>query len=80
MVVAGPYHTCVVDRAGRLNCFGCNYHGQCDVPAGLSTVTSVDATNNHTAVLCADGRSVVFGDNLCGQCLSISLPDLASGN
>lgn len=35
LVAAGDFHTCAITGDGKLHCFGCNAHGQCDVPKHL---------------------------------------------
>ena len=50
-VSAGPAHTCVVDDAGALTCWGYNQDGQLNVPTDLGPVEDVAVGTFHTCAL-----------------------------
>ncbi|MEY2714666.1 MAG: hypothetical protein RIT24_1009, partial [Planctomycetota bacterium] len=54
-VAAGYYHTVALKADGSVACWGYNAQGQCNVPAGLGTVSAVAAGDYHTVALKADG-------------------------
>eukprot|EP00439_Symbiodinium_sp_Y106_P002588 s556_g1.t1 len=62
-VSAGYQHTCALNTAGQLVCFGRNEEGQCDVPADLGPVVAVSAGYHHTCVITTAGQLRCFGAN-----------------
>lgn len=57
-----------VPLQGRVEAWGDNLSGQCQVPAGLANVTAIAAGGYHTVALREDGTVVAWGHNLSGQC------------
>ena len=49
-------------------CWGNNGEGQCSVPFGLATTTSVAGGYGHTVALKGDATVACWGDNYYGQC------------
>jgi len=49
-------------------CWGRNFEGQCNVPFGLATTTSVAAGGYHTVAVKGDGIVACWGENYYGQC------------
>ena len=79
-LTCGNVHTCVIDVAGRLHCFGDNSYGQCDVPESLGMVRQVAAGACHTCVIDVAGRlaRILLGNVMCRKALTWSarlLPD-----
>lgn len=78
-IAAGSAHTCVLDSAQRLHCWGDNRTGQLGVGSSEDTITtpmpamedlsfeSVAAGERHTCGLMRDGRIYCWGDNSQGQ-------------
>ncbi|MCP4465631.1 MAG: hypothetical protein GY813_02625 [Halieaceae bacterium] len=60
-VTAGEYHTCALDAAGAVSCWGSNEYGQSTVPAALGTVVQVTAGDSHTCALDAAGAVSCWG-------------------
>ncbi|MCP4465632.1 MAG: chromosome condensation regulator RCC1, partial [Halieaceae bacterium] len=55
-VTAGWLHTCALDDAGAVSCWGWDYYGQCSrVPDALRTVATRRAGEHHTCALDAAG-------------------------
>ena len=54
-------------RDGTVVAWGYNYHGQTNVPAGLTGVTAIAAGSSHTVALRYDGTVVAWGNNYGGQ-------------
>ena len=78
MPSAGSDHSCVLLQDGTAVAFGCNDHGECDLPVlevGRAFV-QVSAGGGHTVLLRDDGIAVACGDNTCGQCI---IPALEGG-
>ncbi len=71
-ISGGGGHLAAVLADGSVACWGRNYQGQCDVPAGIGTpenpVASVAAGGDHTVALLADGSVACWGANHKGQC------------
>ena len=53
---------------GAVVCWGANYDGQCNTPAGLTSVTQIAGGYEHTIALKSDGTVACWGDNGYGQC------------
>ena len=68
VVSAGHEHTCVIDASGKLQCFGNNSNGRCDVPDDLGVVVQVSAGGLHTCAVDALGKLQCFGDDIRDQC------------
>ena len=78
-VAAGFTHTCALVAGGEVRCWGGNSFGQLgsgsfgdasSVPVavtGLSGVTQIAATDNHTCAIVASGEVRCWGDNGSGQ-------------
>jgi alpha-tubulin suppressor-like RCC1 family protein len=62
-VAAGTSHTVALKADGSVACWGRNDSGQCNVPAGLGTVSAVAAGFFHTVALESDGSVVCWGNN-----------------
>jgi formylglycine-generating enzyme required for sulfatase activity len=62
---AGGEHSCSLDSAGFLVCWGDDSYGQAPTPAG--TYTDVDAGQAHTCAVAADGGLDCWGDDSAGQ-------------
>ncbi|RRR67775.1 MAG: hypothetical protein EI684_18440 [Candidatus Viridilinea halotolerans] len=60
-------HTCVINQAGQLYCWGDNQYGQTDVPAGIAPVSQVSMGSSHTCALLNDGMLRCWGHNSDGQ-------------
>ena len=52
-IAAGDNHTVALKQDGSVACWGNNDFGQCNVPAGLGTVTAIAAGGYHTVALLA---------------------------
>ena len=77
-LAAGGEHSCALNSAGEVHCWGGNAHGQLgdgstssrSSPAqvfGLGTVTAISAGAGHTCALLDSGRVSCWGDNRRGQ-------------
>ena len=53
---------------GNVVCWGSNYSGQCNTPAGLGSVTQIAGGYGHTIALKSDGTVACWGNNGNGQC------------
>ena len=65
----GSLHTCAVRSNGTLSCWGSNDKGQTIIPAGLTNVVGVGASNGgeHTCAVRSDGGVSCWGLNNSGQ-------------
>jgi alpha-tubulin suppressor-like RCC1 family protein len=66
-VRAGVFHTCALDGAGVVSCWGYNVAGQTNVPARVRQATQVSAGGRHTCVLDGAGVVTCWGDDTQGQ-------------
>jgi hypothetical protein len=57
-----------LDVNGTVRCWGSNSHGQCNVPADLSTVVAIAAGGVHSVALQQEGTVRCWGSNSYGQC------------
>ena len=64
-VTAGWGHTCGLRNDNTITCWGANYSGQADVPAG--SYTAVTAGGAHTCGLRSDNTVTCWGYNYSGQ-------------
>ncbi len=62
-VAAGDFHTVALKGDGTVACWGRNHYGQCNVPAGLGTVSAVAAGFQHTVAVKTDGSVACWGWN-----------------
>ena len=53
-ITVGEEHACALLRSGEVECWGGNWHGQADAPAG--GFTQIDAGQNHTCGLRESGE------------------------
>ena len=60
-------HTVAWSQSDFLSAWGDNFHGQIQVPAGLSGVKQVACGYNHTYALKFDGSLIGWGTNVNGQ-------------
>lgn len=60
-ISAGYGHTCVLDGVGNLECWGVNWEGQTNVPAGR--FKQVSAGSMHTCVIDPDDQVQCWGEN-----------------
>eukprot|EP01065_Artemidia_motanka_P017737 TRINITY_DN2116_c0_g2_i2.p1 TRINITY_DN2116_c0_g2~~TRINITY_DN2116_c0_g2_i2.p1 ORF type:complete len:448 (+),score=103.63 TRINITY_DN2116_c0_g2_i2:145-1488(+) len=85
-VSAGYRHCIVLLDDGSVRCFGENSTGQCDVPPDLPEVAACAAGGNRTAVCCADGMYVRWGNKwnahtttaniaAAGPCVAVGIGD-----
>ena len=63
-IAAGGAHTCSVDDAGLVNCWGRNAHGQRTPPAIRARSLALDA--DHGCASASDGRLHCWGDDAYG--------------
>lgn len=66
-VTAGDKHTCALDDAGDVTCWGYNFEGPTAVPDSLGTIVQVTAGEEHTCALNAAGRVTCWGLGESGQ-------------
>jgi len=50
-ISCGKYHTAILRENGKVQIFGLNSHGQCQVPVNPMRVTQVACGGLHTALL-----------------------------
>jgi hypothetical protein len=78
-IAAGYAHSLAVKNDGSVVAWGCgdgfNY-GQCDVPSGLTGVSSVAAGQNHSLALKGDGTVIAWG---CGGAQNVGHCSVPSG-
>lgn len=79
MLAAGSYHTCALNSAGAVQCWGYNANGQLGngsttnvatpvTVAGISgSATALVAGSQHTCALTSAGTAQCWGNNLYGQ-------------
>ena len=65
MVSVGAVHTCGLRETGVVECWGSNWYGQADAPAGRFSVVS--AGDRHTCGLRETGAVECWGANRNGQ-------------
>ena len=72
-IVAGSKHVVILTNYDEVYCFGDNTHGQCTVPAGLTDIKSVFATDTASGVVKTNGDIVYWGlvDQASGSQLDI---------
>ena len=58
---AGHSHNAALSSVGSVHCWGYNYYGQCNVPAGLGPVVQVDGSFDFTIALKANGTLAGWG-------------------
>ena len=64
-----PCRSSRLDDTGHCWAFGCNRHGQCQLPENAhGPVVAVAAGNRHTLTLTGDGQVLSCGENGEGQC------------
>ena len=63
----GDAHSCALNDAGLVRCWGNNIYGQLDVPSNLGVVTQVSAGWLHTCALTSAGLVRCWGTNYNGQ-------------
>ncbi|MCP4448625.1 MAG: hypothetical protein GY811_25305 [Myxococcales bacterium] len=67
-MTAGGRHTCALDAAGAVSCWGNDYDGQStQVPDALGKVVQVTAGGGHTCALDDAGAVSCWGDDQNGQ-------------
>ena len=74
-ISAGWSHTCVINGAGRLTCWGYNSNGETDVPSDLGAVSQVSAGEDHTCAITRTNALRCWGNNYPGQ---VTMPDLGT--
>ena len=62
-VSGGGGHTCVINSAGKLTCWGDNASGQATVPSDLGAVTQVSAGGDHTCAVTSANALRCWGAN-----------------
>ncbi|HYE81479.1 MAG TPA: Ig-like domain-containing protein [Clostridia bacterium] len=65
---SGYDFTLAIKSGGRVEAWGDNQYGQCDVPEDLDDVEAVSAGFGHSLALRSNGTVVAWGDNQYGQC------------
>ena len=72
-IAAGSKHIVILTNYDEIYCFGDNTHRQCTVPAGLSNIKSVFATDTASGVVKTNGDIVYWGfvDEAAGSQLDI---------
>ena len=65
-VSAGGFHSCAIDSAGAIACWGSDYYGQVSgVPAG--TFTDVSAGYEYTCAIDEEGSLHCWGSDFSGE-------------
>lgn len=62
-VSCGSHHSLALTDEGLVVAWGCNTHGQCNVPEDLDSVIQISCGSHHSAALKSDGTVVVWGCN-----------------
>ena len=60
-IAAGGHHTCAIDKAGKVVCWGHNRRCQTNVPAGFEAAVAVAAGLSHTCANDKAGKVVCRG-------------------
>ena len=60
-IAGGSEHTIALTSNGTVVCWGYNYWGQCNPPAGLASVTQIAGGSEHTIALKSDGTIACWG-------------------
>jgi hypothetical protein len=58
-IASGYFHTCALDQAGLVDCWGDNAFGQSNAPSGV--YATIDAFANHSVAITADGIGLCWG-------------------
>ena len=66
-VSAGYRHTCAIKTDGTPTCWGFDFFGQSDVPAGTGTVTAISAGYYNTCAIKTDGTPTCWGYDGAGE-------------
>ena len=64
-ISAGGFHTCVLHRAGSVECFGANFSGQLDIPN--HKYLSISSGYLHTCGVTSDHEIACWGKSTFGQ-------------
>ena len=64
-IAAGSSHSCALRADGTITCWGNNWAGQTDAPAG--NYTAITNGNAHSCALRTDGTITCWGDDRAGQ-------------
>eukprot|EP00960_Hanusia_phi_P067811 766710-Hanusia_phi.AAC.3 len=68
-VKAGGHHSCALDTAKKLTCWGRDSAGQTSIPPTVvdGSVVDLDLGQQHTCAVLEDGALVCWGENAMGQ-------------
>jgi alpha-tubulin suppressor-like RCC1 family protein len=66
-VAAGAFHTCAVNSAGGLACWGRDDDGQATVPGGLGNVVQIEAKSSRTCAVDSAGGLTCWGSQRAFQ-------------
>ena len=64
-ISAGGWHSCAIDTAGAIGCWGRNSSGEADAPEG--SYTAISAGLSHSCAIDTAGAIKCWGDNYNGQ-------------